>query len=72
MSDVRNDHSLAEHTRTRSGQAQSMMSQWAIQGIPQRVAVVGERTRVIAPQALYQSPADLIAELEQTLRFALA
>lgn len=66
------DDVLSEQTRARIGQAQQMMSRWGIQGVPQLVAVVDERTQIIPSQLLYQNPSNLIAELEQTLGVAVA
>lgn len=66
------DDALAEQTQTRIDQAQKMMSRWGIQGVPQLVAVVDERTHIIPSQLLYQNPSSLLAELEQTLGVALA
>ncbi|MNC41712.1 hypothetical protein D3C75_904890 [compost metagenome] len=64
------DDELALRTQRRLLAAQKLMNQHRIQGVPQLLAVEGEKTHVIPSSALYQGAEMLMAELQKTLMHA--
>lgn len=61
------DDELALRTQERLLAARTLMNQHRVQGVPQLLAVEGEKTHVIVSSALYQGAEILMAELQKTL-----
>ena len=60
------DEELALQTQERLLAARTLMNQHRVQGVPQLLAIAGEKTHVIASSALYQGAEILMAELQTT------